>query len=388
MPADATSSIRRARRIARVIGFGLGFFIGVVYGSYIITSNPGILGTSDVQLRSALILFAFAGGASVALAAPLLTVDIFLWISEFLDTAPAAEIFGAVLGLLTALAIAAFTAILLSAIPYGIGLLVSLGLATALSYIGVRTGRRRRHAFTSLFRTPQGANEATIFDTEPEIQDGAPVVVDTSALIDGRIVDVVKTGFIQGRLIIPTFVLEELQRVADSADSIKRQRGRRGLAAVDALKQGHDVKTEILELDFPSTPEVDSKLIKLARLRSAGILTQDYNLNRLAQIEGVRVLNLNDLANALKPIAAAGEVLKVTVVKEGKEPNQGVGYLEDGTMVVVEGGRNRIDETVTATVASVLQTAAGRMIFAQAQPARDDERRSGPPQRPPRAADR
>ena len=387
MSKSPRSPTQRARAIARGIGGCLGFVFGIVYGAYVLQANPGAAGTSSVELRAALLLFACAGAASLALAAPLITVDVFLWLQEFLDTAPAGEIFGAVVGLVSALAIAAFMAIVLSGLPLGIGFIVSVSMAGALGYIGVRTGRRRRQAFTTLFQV-RGAAAASVLADSPDAQDGAPIVVDTSALIDGRIVDVVKTGFIQGRLVVPTFVLEELQSVADSADTIKRSRGRRGLAAVDVLKQGDDVVCEILELDFPGTPEVDAKLIKLARLRGASLMTQDYNLNRLAQIEGLRVLNLNDLANALKPIASSGETIKVTVVKEGKEPNQGIGYLEDGTMVVVEGGRGRIDETVNATVASVLQTAAGRMIFAQARDDDDDARGGRSRSRSPRAADR
>ncbi len=183
-------------------------------------------------------------------------------------------------------------------------------------------------------------------------------------LIDGRIVDVAAAGFVPGRLLIPGFVLEELQRVADSADPFRRQKGRRGLGVVDALQKSEDVVVELVDLDFPGTPEVDARLVKLARARNASLMTQDYNLNRLAQIEGVRVLNLNDLANAVKPIVGAGESMAITIVKEGKEPHQGVGYFEDGTMVVVENGREHVDETVTVTVTTVLQTTAGRMIFA------------------------
>jgi uncharacterized protein YacL len=233
-----------------------------------------------------------------------------------------------------------------------------------LVYVGVRTGTRRRDALAELFnRHPGGAPPGNL-DEGPAPQDGQPVVVDTSVLIDGRILDVVAAGFIPGRLLLAGFVLEELQRVADAADPIRRAKGRRGLAVVESLKAGRDVVCELVDLDFPGTPEVDSRLVKLARARGATIMTQDYNLNRLAQIEGVRVLNLNDLANAVKPIVAAGESMSVAIVKEGKEPHQGVGYLEDGTMVVVENGSGHQDETVTVTVTSVLQTAAGRMIFA------------------------
>ena len=366
-----TGAHRRARAASRGIGACLGFLGGILYGGFVLSAAPGGLAQDSITAKVSLLLFAVAGAAAIALLAPLVTIDAFFWLQEFLDTSPAADIFGAVIGLLIALVIAAMVSILVAALPYGIGFGISIILAGVLSYVGIRTGRRRQHAFRAMLTPRPGADVGVaVGDAEPQPQDGAPIVVDTSVLIDGRIADVAKTGFIQGRLIIPSFVLEELQRVADSADAQRRGRGRRGLETVDALKRGTHVVCEILELDFPNTAEVDARLIKLARIRNAALITQDYNLNRLASIEGIRILNLNELANALKPIAASGESINVRIVKEGKEPNQGVGYLEDGTMVVVEGGRDHIEETVSATVASVLQTAAGRLIFAQLSEAR------------------
>ncbi|HAW10883.1 MAG TPA: hypothetical protein DCX12_07445, partial [Chloroflexi bacterium] len=201
-----------------------------------------------------------------------------------------------------------------------------------------------------------------------------------SVLIDGRISDVAATGFIQGRLLVAGFVLEELQKVADSGDSLRRSRGRRGLAVVEELKRQVHVTCDVVDDDFPGTPEVDAKLVKLARSREAALMTNDFNLNRLASVQGIRVLNLNDLANALKPMVSSGEGLELTIVKEGKEPLQGVGYLDDGTMVVVEGGRDHLDRQVHVTVTSVLQTAAGRMIFAttatEVRPAADGRPRA------------
>jgi uncharacterized protein YacL len=175
-------------------------------------------------------------------------------------------------------------------------------------------------------------------------------------------------------------VLEELQRVADAGDPMRRARGRRGLAVVESLKQGADVVVEVVDTDNGSAADVDWRLVKMARARGAALMTNDFNLNKLARVEGLRVLNLNDLANAIKPIVSAGETMEVTVVKEGKEPNQGVGYLDDGTMVVVENGRRHIDSTVAVTVTSVLQTPAGRMIFAMVGPG--EEPRSLRPVRP------
>ena len=292
---------------------------------------------------------------------PLLSVDPYLWLERTLDEAPPSQVIGGLIGVLAALLISALIAVLLNPLPWGIGVIISITAATALVYVGVRTGSRRRDALAVVFgRAPA---EPGIDDALAPI-DGHPVIIDTSVLIDGRIVDVAAAGFVPGRLLIPGFVLEELQRVANSADPFRRQKGRRGLGVVEALQKGEDVVCEIVDLDFPGTPEVNSRLVKLARARGAALMTQDYNLNRLAQIEGVRVLNLNDLANAVKPIVAAGESMAISIVKEGKEPHQGVGYFEDGTMVVVENGRDHVDETVTVTVTTVLQTTAGRMIFA------------------------
>jgi uncharacterized protein YacL len=333
---------------------------GVLYGAFIISNSQGVLNENRSVALVALIAAGLAGATSLALAAPLLSVEPFLWLEETLDEAPASQIVGASIGLILGLLVAALAAVLLSPLPWGLGVLISLGLGVVLVYIGVRTGSRRRDALVRLF---SGRAEQSIGDG-PAPLDGQPVVVDTSVLIDGRIVDVAAAGFIPGRLLLPGFVLEELQRVADSADAMRRAKGRRGLAVVESLQRGHDVVCELVDLDFPGTPEVDSRLVKLARARGGAIMTQDYNLNRLAQIEGVRVLNLNDLANAVKPIVAAGEMMDVAIIKEGKEPHQGVGYLEDGTMVVVENGRGHQDETVSVTVTSVLQTTAGRMIFA------------------------
>jgi uncharacterized protein YacL len=361
MHTHADRTIRRARNLSRIIGAGAGFVFGVLYGVFILSGTPGVLTQNTTTAGAALLAAGAAGAASLALAAPLLSVEPYLWLERNLDEAPAGQLVGAVIGLIAALLIATMLAVLLNPLPYGLGVLLSLGVATVLVYVGVRTGSRRRDALGVVFG--RGA-QVNIDEGGPGPLDGQPVIVDTSVLIDGRIVDVAAAGFVPGRLLIPGFVLEELQRVADSADPFRRQKGRRGLGVVDALQKAEDVVCELVDLDFPGTPDVDARLVKLARARGAALMTQDYNLNRLAQIEGVRVLNLNDLANAVKPIVGAGESMAITIVKEGKEPHQGVGYFEDGTMVVVENGSSRVDETVTVTVTTVLQTTAGRMIFA------------------------
>jgi uncharacterized protein YacL len=188
-------------------------------------------------------------------------------------------------------------------------------------------------------------------------------LLDTSVIIDGRIVDIFKTRFLSGKVIIPKFVLRELQQIADSTDPIKRQRGRRGLEILNTVQKESGLDITINDDDFPETSEVDSKLVKLAKLLEAKILTVDFNLNRVATIQGIKVLNINELANALKSLVFPGEEMQVKLIKEGKEHNQAIGYLDDGTMVVVEDARRLIGQDVKVAVTSVLQTQAGRMIF-------------------------
>ena len=188
-------------------------------------------------------------------------------------------------------------------------------------------------------------------------------ILDTSVIIDGRIADICDTGFVEGVLVIPNFVLNELQAIADSADSIKRNRGRRGLDILNKMQKDQSIKVKISDMDFADIPEVDSKLVKLAKVMKAKVVTNDFNLNKVAEFHGVQVLNINLLSNSLKPVVLPGEEMKVSLIKEGKDQNQAIGYLEDGTMVVVENGRRKMNSEVEVTVTSVLQTTAGRMIF-------------------------
>ncbi|MBV9100033.1 MAG: hypothetical protein JOZ46_08100 [Candidatus Dormibacteraeota bacterium] len=373
--------VRRARTLSRFVGAVVGMVLGVMYGLFILSNSTGVLTDNRSVALAAVLAAGVAGAAALALAGPLLSVEPFLWLERTLEEAPAAQVVGATAGLLVALLVSALVAVLLAPLPWGLGVLVSLCVACVLVYVGVRAGSRRREVLTEVFAR-RGAAHETADHLAP--LDGQPVLLDTSVLIDGRIVDVAAAGFMPGRLLIPSFVLEELQRVADSGDPVRRAKGRRGLDIVDELRNGSDVVCEVIDIEFPGRTEVDSQLVKLARLRSAALMTQDYNLTRLAQVEGVRVLNLNTLANAVKPIVASGETMTIAVVKEGKEPHQGVGYLEDGTMVVVENGRHHLDETLLVTVTSVLQTAAGRMIFAVYD--EPDAPRAARASRQPRAA--
>jgi len=197
-------------------------------------------------------------------------------------------------------------------------------------------------------------------------------ILDTSAIIDGRIEDISETGFLEGTLIIPQFVLKELQHIADSSDSLKRNRGRRGLDILHKLQKNVDVSVQIIEKDFPGIKEVDAKLVELGKFLNGKVITNDFNLNKVAELQGVPVLNVNKLANALKPVVLPGEIMNVYIIKEGKEYGQGVAYLDDGTMVVIDNARNSIGQNVEVSVTSVLQTTAGRMIFGRIKEESDE----------------
>lgn len=216
--------------------------------------------------------------------------------------------------------------------------------------LGAKAGERANlNSFVSLFK--EGEYRKT------------HKILDTSVIIDGRIFDICETGFLDGILVIPQFVLKELQHIADSSDSMRRNRGRKGLDVLQKIKKSAHIKVTISEVDFEEIQEVDIKLIELARQMNAKIITNDFNLNKVAQLRGIDVLNINELANSLKPVVLPGESMKVFILKEGKEPNQGVAYLDDGTMVVVDNARKQIGKTVDVTVTSVLQTTAGKMFF-------------------------
>ena len=198
-----------------------------------------------------------------------------------------------------------------------------------------------------------------------DTQDKNYKLLDTNVIIDGRIADICKTGFLEGKILIPVFVLEELQYIADSSDSLRRVRGRRGLDVLQKIREDESLEVEVMNVDFEDIHGVDSKLVRLAQKVKGKIITNDYNLNKVAQLRGVEVLNINDLSNAVKPVVIPGETMKVQVVRDGKEPGQGVAYLEDGTMIVIENGHRYLSRTISVEVTSALQTSAGRMIFAK-----------------------
>ncbi len=234
----------------------------------------------------------------------------------------------------------------------------NLGVATAIifSYLGIITILRGQDEFSLMIPfvrlDSKGPGEELI-------------LLDTSVIIDGRIADIANTHFLSGKLILPRFVLKELQLIADSSDPLKRNRGRRGLDVLNMIRENPNIQVKIHEMDFPEFNTVDAKLVKMGQVMQAKVFTNDYNLNKVAELQGVKVLNINDLANALKPVVMPGEEMEIKILKEGKEHEQGVAYLDDGTMVVVDNGRRRLGQTVKVTITSVLQTQAGRMIFAK-----------------------
>ena len=303
------------------------------------------------------------------------------------DAMPTQQIVLTSIGMIMGLVVAALiTQLILSAGASLITISFSALTYVVLGYVGLRIGfhRYRGGKTPRMRRHLRRAAEAGILDDadllmadegEEEETDDVPTAqpsrkyLDTSVIIDGRVLDIVKTGFLEGDIVVPQFVLAELRHIADSGDSLRRARGRRGLDVLAKLQK--ELKTPIIvdETDYPDLEEVDVKLLRLCRDNGGTVVTNDYNLNKVAGVTGLRVLNINDLANALKPMLMAGEELTVQIVREGKEPGQGVAYLDDGTMIVVENGRRYVGETVTAVVTTVLQTSAGRMIFTRLKPA-------------------
>lgn len=271
------------------------------------------------------------------------------------------------LGVILGLIVAWLVAIPLSnlSIPVVSDLLPIL-LSLTFGYLGFRIGTTKREEWRKLLQPKVKKNtDGEMLERKADVRFRNYKILDTSVIIDGRIYDIAKTGFIEGTLLIPTFVLAELQYIADSADSLKRVRGRRGLDILNSLQKEDDIAVEMYEGDFEDIAEVDSKLIKLAKVLDGVVVTNDYNLNKVSEFHNVPVLNINELANAVKPVVIPGEKMTIMVVKAGKEHKQGVAYLDDGTMIVVEDGQYYMNQTIEVVVTSALQTAAGRMIFAK-----------------------
>lgn len=273
------------------------------------------------------------------------------------------QIFVGVIGLLLGLVIAVLISLLIQKIPFtSIVILLDVIVFVVLAYLGwkIPTSRIREINLPNWFKRGESAQTQEVSPVA-----ACPKLLDTSAIIDGRFFDMFRTGIVEGTLLIPAFVLDELRHIADSADALKRSRGRRGLDAINRAQEEYPDRFVIIETDYKDLDEVDTKLLRLASETGGVVVTNDYNLSKVAAVQGVKVFNINDLANSLRINVVAGEQIEVTVVKEGKEPGQGVAYFDDGTMIVLDGGGKLVGERVNATVTSVLQTSAGRMVFAK-----------------------
>jgi uncharacterized protein YacL len=338
-------------RLAGMLVFAIG---GIYLGVYL-----SRLANGPAQIWAS--VFAMVGALMGLVLTPFLTTRPVRLLRARVRQTSLQTLLAAMIGLIVGLVAAALIAFPMSLLPSPFGSILPFVGALVFAYLGAAVFVLRQNDVFGMVR-----GRALPADSAPGAPDGGrSVLLDTSVIIDGRIADVARTGFLPGAMVVPSFVLNELQHIADSGDGLRRQRGRRGLDILNRLQKDNTIAFRISDLDVEGVRNVDDKLVILARQLRGPILTNDYNLNRVAELQGVTVLNINELANAVKAIYIPGESLEVRVIQEGKEAGQGVGYLDDGTMVVVEDGRGFIDRSLPVVVTKVLQTAAGRMIFAR-----------------------
>jgi uncharacterized protein YacL len=293
---------------------------------------------------------------------PIVLDPIYSRVNRYLSDAPIEDLLTGLLGLSLGLTISVVVAFPLSRLQYPAGTWLPLLAFVAVTALCTQVVFDRRDDIRGALARRIPVPPVTV--AEPVAPPKQRVLLDTSAIIDGRIADISTTGFISGELIVPRFILDELQRIADSPDVLRRNRGRRGLDMLNRMSKDSETPVSVLDIDAKEVPEVDGKLVQVAKRLSAPIITNDFNLNRVAELQGVSVLNINQLANAVKPVVLPGEEMAVHIIQQGKEINQGVGYLDDGTMIVVEDGHRYLNRDVEIVVTRVLQTVAGRMIFA------------------------
>jgi uncharacterized protein YacL len=340
-------------RLVGMVVFGiLGTYLGITIGNAS-GQSPELSG----------FLFCLVGILFGLILTPYFTTRPVRYIRRTLLSVSTQTLASGLTGLVVGLIIAALLTFPLSLLPDPFGKLLPFVAVVLFGYLGIAVFVMRQTDLFTLFRVGTGhSSDETSASNQPSIR---TVLLDTSVIIDGRIADIARTGFLVGTLLIPRFVLNELQFIADSSDNLRRQRGRRGIEVISQLQKDTSTPLRISDMDVEGVREVDDKLVILARQLRCPILTNDYNLNRIAELQGVSVLNVNELANAVKLVFLPGESIEVNVIQEGKESGQGVGYLDDGTMVVVEDGRTQLNRKINVTVTKVLQTAAGRMIFAR-----------------------
>lgn len=357
------------RGILSAIGLIIGYFI-----SAILLTIPQIDGLMYLSTTIGKVLFviilSFIFGLILYIISPVIykgISNLIEYIEKSMQKMSITEIFYGTLGAVSALILMTFIAKPINDIHKLIGPILLILLNVLAAIIGAEIMIKKKDDITAILvniKKPV-TKEKKIKEVTKDRIIGIPKILDTSVIIDGRIFDICETGFVEGPLVIPNFVLDELRHISDSSDSLKRNRGRRGLDILNKIQKELSIETQIVEDDFPKIAEVDAKLLKLAQKMEGKVITNDYNLNKVAEFQGVPVLNINELSNAIKPVVLPGEEMTIDIVKDGKESSQGVAYLEDGTMIVVEGGRKYIGQTTEVIVTSVLQTAAGRMIFAK-----------------------
>ncbi len=342
--------------IARIIGMLVFAVIGGYYGNQLLVS--------DASLSTRYTIVATLIGMLVGLIlTPYISTRPVRFIRKNLNRLPVESILIILAGLIAGLIVAALLAFPLSLLPDPFGEILPFVGVCIFVYFGISLFATRQNDITGIFTNISNKREDNGSGSWQKMN--RTILLDTSVIIDGRVADIAKTGFLPGTMLIPRFVLLELQYIADSSDAMRRQRGRRGMEVLAELQKGSEVAVRISDIDVEGVKEVDDKLVILARQMKCPILTNDYNLNRIAEIQGVTILNINELANSVKSVVLPGEILQVTVIQEGKEFGQGVGYMEDGTMVVVENGNKYLNKELQVSVTKVLQTAAGRMIFAK-----------------------
>jgi len=351
---------------------GLVTFVFVLLGWELGRQLTGVESLESLTLSSARLIvpLVIISGVVGLVGAPWLTVKPAIALRSSLRQIPTVQLMAATAGMAIGLAIAALLAYPLSLLPNPFGTILPFVGVIVMGYLGVTMMVLRHREILNFFRFPNVGEEGRDLPKLPLFAKGGrpqyadTMLLDTSVIIDGRIADVAETGFLWAVLAVPRFILNELQYIADSAEVLRRNRGRRGLEILDRLQKIEGVSIVFLDQDPAEAQQVDEKLVFLAREMSAAIVTNDYNLNRVAKLQGVRVLNINELANAVKSVVLPGEEMTIHVIQEGKEMNQGVGYLDDGTMVVVEQGRRHMGDRLSVRVTKVLQTNAGRLIFA------------------------
>ncbi len=356
------------------------FFLRVIF-MFIFAIAGGIWGYDLAEQSNADILrytlgLALVGALVGLILTPYFTTRPARALRSLLGRLSAESLFAGLAGLVVGLLIAALLAFPLSNLPQPFGSTLPFVGVILFSYFGVSLFVMRQGDIMSLFGSLSGRNEGGSASSWTNLN--RTILLDTSVIIDGRVADIARTGFLPGTLLIPRFVLNELQYIADSPDGLRRQRGRRGMEVLNELQKLPNVLVRISDIDVAGIREVDDKLVVLGKQLKSPVLTNDYNLNRVAELQGVTVLNINELANAVKSVVLPGEVLNLNVFQEGKESGQGVGYMDDGTMVVVENGKEYIGEYMDVHVTKVLQTAAGRMIFGRVEESNGKSRRRGP----------